>query len=235
MRGPTVYRGSMTHPWLAATLVGALATASAAQELTATYRDYTLGESLSSVVATSGERYSQPRTLHTRPVLVQTFEWRAPFGDPSDREADAVRDMLFSFVDDRLYRIDVHYDRDRTRGLVVADLVESIAVIYGEALPPATRGQGGVLANGDVATVVARWALPGASLTLLQGVSGPEYALALVSTALAATAASGARESVRLDAVEAPRRAAESHRKNVADAKAATSEARARNKPAFRP
>lgn len=225
----------MTHQWLAAVIVGALATPSAGQELTAAYRDYTLGESLASVVATSGERYAEPRTLHTRPVLVQTFEWRAPFGDPADLDADPVRDMVFAFVDDQLYRIDVHYDRDRTRGLAAADLVEAIAHVYGAAIPPSTRIAGAVLGNGDAATVVARWRLPGATLTLLQGVSAPEFTLVLRATVLGAAAEAGVRESDRLDAVEAPRRAADAHRKNVESAKTATIDARARNKPAFRP
>lgn len=226
----------MTYPWLAATtIVVALAAASAEQELTATYRGYTLGESLSSVVATSGERYSEPRTLHTRPVLMQTFAWRAPFGDPDDRDADPVRDMMFAFVNDQLYRIDVHYDRDRTRGLVAADLVDSIAHVYGAPRLPQPRAAGMVLANGDAAALVSQWRLPGATLTLLQGASAPEFALVLRSTALGAAAEAGARESARLDAVEAPRREADAHRKNVEKAKNASSEARARNKPAFRP
>lgn len=223
----------MTHLWLTAVVVGALATASAAQIPSARYRDYTLGESLASVVATSGERDAQPRTLHTRPSLVQTFEWRAPFADPDDHAADPVRDMLFSFVDDQLYRIGVHYDRDRTRGLTAGDLVASIEHVYGAALPNATVTRA-PRASGDAA-VVARWRLPGATLTLLQGVSAPEFSLVLISTVLAAKAETGARESVRLDAVEAPRRAADAHRKHIELAKTASTEARARNKPAFRP
>lgn len=225
----------MTHYWLALAIAGALATASAAQDPPATYRDYSLGESLSSVIATSGARHTQPRTLHTRPALVQTFEWRAPYGDPNDRDADPVRGLVFSFVDDQLYRIDVQYDRDRTRGLMAADLVDSIGQVYGTPRPLPSGTSGAVLSNGDAATVVARWQLAGATLTLLQGVSAPEFSLVLRSAALGATADAGVRASARLDALEAPRRAADAIRKSAESAKSETSEARARNKPAFRP
>lgn len=218
----------------AAGAVSLMATASAAQVPTSQYRDYTLGDTLAAVAATSGDRHSEPRTVHARPLLLQTFEWRARYGDPSDPAADPVRDMVFFFADDALYRIDVHYDRDRTKGLSGADLVASISNIYGPPVPLG-RTDHTLAATTGYGTILSQWRWPDATLTLIEDASAPEFSLVLRSPALEARADRSAREAMRLDDAEAPRRAIEARRKSLEDAKTESNQARARNKPAFRP
>ena len=43
------------------------------------YRVYVLESSLESVVAVSGARAADTKTLHERPARIQQLEWRAPY------------------------------------------------------------------------------------------------------------------------------------------------------------
>jgi hypothetical protein len=43
------------------------------------YRVYVLESSLDSVVAASGARAADAKTLHVRPATIQDLEWRAPY------------------------------------------------------------------------------------------------------------------------------------------------------------
>ena len=45
------------------------------------YRAYALERSLESVVAASGARTADAKTLHERPATIQQLEWRAPYVD----------------------------------------------------------------------------------------------------------------------------------------------------------
>ena len=49
-----------------------------AQELSR-YRGYVLESTLESVVATSGARETEVKTVHERPAKIQEMEWRAPY------------------------------------------------------------------------------------------------------------------------------------------------------------
>ena len=64
-----------------------------AQELTR-YRDYALGSSLASVVAVSGARATDVRTLHERPAMIQELAWRAPYVRTGAALADPKRRCL---------------------------------------------------------------------------------------------------------------------------------------------
>jgi hypothetical protein len=80
------------------------------------YRAYVLESSLDSVVAASGARAADAKTLHERPATIQELEWRAPYVDSRNMLADPVREISFTFYNDALYQVIVHYDRDRTDG-----------------------------------------------------------------------------------------------------------------------
>ena len=55
------------------------------------YRAYVLESSLESVLAASGARAPEAKTLHERPAKIQELEWRAPYGTTRDDVADPVR------------------------------------------------------------------------------------------------------------------------------------------------
>ena len=200
------------------------------------YRAYVLESSLESVIATRGARAADAKTLHERPATVQELEWRAPYVDSRNTQADPVREITFMFYNDALYQVTVKYDRDRTEGLTNTDIVESLSTAYGAPLLPSGRTRTSPPVEGFPDSIlVARWENADSLLTLIRGSYTPEFQLILVSKSLNARARTAIREAVRLDAVEAPRREAAQRKKEAGDASAARDKTRIANKAAFRP
>jgi hypothetical protein len=200
------------------------------------YRAYVLESSLDSVIAASGARAADAKTLHERPATIQTLEWRAPYVDSRNTQADPVRNVTFTFYNDALYQVTVNYDRDRTEGLTNSDIVASLSTAYGAPLLPSARTRTSPPVEGFAdSIVVARWENAGSLLTLVRGSYTPEFQLILVSKSLSARARTAVREAVRLDAIEAPRREAEQRKKEAGDANAARDKTRITNRAAFRP
>lgn len=197
------------------------------------YRAYVLESSLASVIAASGARATDVRTLHERPARIQELAWRASYLRSGGELTDPVRGAMFAFYDDALYQVVVSYDRDRTDGLTDSDIIESLATVYGEPeLRPAKNRLPAALPD---TVVLARWDGPASSLSLLRHGYSAEFQLVLVANALSLRARDAIREAGRLDAIDAPRRALEQQKREVADAKAARDKNRTTNKAAFRP
>jgi hypothetical protein len=200
------------------------------------YRAYALESSLDSVIAASGARVGDAKSLHERPARIQELEWRAPYGSSGSELADPVRTIVFTFYNDALYQVVVSYDRDRTEGLTNKDIIESLSAAYGVPLvrSAGTRTTRPAAALPDT-IVLAQWENAASSLTLVRGAYTPDFQLILNSKPLSTTARSAIREAVRLDGLEAPRRELEQRKKEVTDASAARDKTRTTNKAAFRP
>jgi hypothetical protein len=63
------------------------------------YRDFSLGASLDAIVAASGARSEDVRTLHAWPANIQELEWRSLYGRPPSSVADPVRQVVFTFYE----------------------------------------------------------------------------------------------------------------------------------------
>ena len=218
---------------LAVCALAAAATAHS-QDLTR-YRDFALESSVASVRAAAGPRVSEVRTLHERPARIQELEWRAPYATEAGQQADPVRDIVFSFTDDRLYQIAVRYDRDRTAGLTSGDLIASLSSAYGAPTGAAARRKGIAPDLLRDSLVLAAWENPAASVVLLRDRFSPDIRLLLTAPPLAQGAATAIKEAVRLESLDAPRLERERRRQELAEARAAEAAARTANKEAFRP
>jgi hypothetical protein len=200
------------------------------------YRAYVLESSLDSVVAASGARAVDAKTLHERPAAIQQLDWRAPYADSRNTLADPVREISFTFYNDALYQVVVTYDRDRTEGLTNSDIVESLSASYGVPTLASAKTRTSPPAEAFPDSIVlARWENAESLLTLLRGSHTPEFQLILVSKPVSARARNAVREAIRLDVIEAPRREAEQRKKEAGDASAARDKTRIINKAAFRP
>ena len=209
--------------------------AASAQDMSR-YRTYALASSLESIVESSGVRGDAAKTIHSRPAKIQELEWRAPYVSSSAVLVDPVRAIAFSFVDDELFQIVVSYDRERTEGLTNSDIIALLTSSSGAPLSKSAKASGVRPAAAPVDTVVvAQWDTPGEMLTLVRGAYSPDYRLILISKALGTRAHTAAREAVRLDAAEAPRREADERKRLEAEAAAAREKTRTTNKGAFRP
>lgn len=200
------------------------------------YRAYALGSTLRAVAAESSASVADATTLHERPARIQELRWRTPYFGGGTAPADPVREIVFTFYDDALYRIVVTYDRDRTEGLTNGDLIDSVSAEYGtparaSTTVPASTPDGAVLDG----IVLARWGTTESTVTLVRGAYAAEFQLVVESTALSARARHAVAEAGRLDAIAAPRLEAERRAQVTSEADAARVKARARNKAAFRP
>lgn len=201
------------------------------------YRGYALESSVASIVKVSGARDYETRTLHERPAKIQEVVWRAPYAPTGGAPADPVRDIRFSFYDNKLYRIVVTYDRDRTEGLTHDDVIESLSRTYGVPLLSSSGTARGPVPTDVPAAdaILAQWEDATALLTLTKGTYPPHYQLVLISKALEARAGAAIKEAVQLDKQEAPQRELDRREKNITDARVASQKARVVNKAAFRP
>ncbi len=197
------------------------------------YRGFTLGSSLATVMAKTGDSVGQPRTIHSRPALLQEFWWNPTAPIRLAEGADPVRQIVFHFVDDRLYKILVEYDRGRTEGLTKADLIGALGVTYGAraALPPAARSSYSL----DNAVTIARWQDVDATVDLRHYEYGGGYGLVVTSPALERTALAGTRAALAMDAREAPLKEAALLKERDVRERDAASKRRSTNKDAFKP
>jgi hypothetical protein len=218
----------------AAGLIFGMGTASA-QDLSR-YRAYVLESSLGAVLASSGARPTDTKTLHERPAVIQELQWRAPYLGSRDTQADPVRSITFSFYNDALYQVTVSYDRSRTEGLTDLDIIESISATYGM---PVLATTGALTAPVEMIRadniLLAQWEHPDTLVSLLRSSYVPEFQLIVSSKRLVTLARSAIAESVRLDGVEAPARAAAQRKREADDASASRNKTRSTNKGAFRP
>jgi hypothetical protein len=199
------------------------------------YRAYALESSPTSIVKASGAREADLKTLHDRPARIQELEWRAPYVSAGPAAADPVRNILFTFYDDQLYRIVVTYEGDRMEGLTNRDVIESISAAYDMMPMHARAADSPLLETAADTTVVARWDDGASVLSLVRRGYSREFQLVLISKQLSGRARSAMKEAIRLDAREAPKRELDQRKKEAADALASRDKARAANKAAFKP
>ena len=202
----------------------------------ARYRAYALESSVASVVAASGARAADAKTLHARPATIQELQWRAPYVTSTDTLADPVREIAFTFYNDALYQVVVNYDRARTEGLTDKDILDALTATYGAPASPTAKTRTTPPADAfSDSIVLARWETAESLVTLVRGSYPPEFQLILMSKSLGTLAQSAIREAVRLDTLDAPRRESELRKKEAGDANAARDKTRTTNKEAFRP
>jgi hypothetical protein len=199
------------------------------------YRGYALESSLASIVETSGAREADLKTLHVRPSRIQELEWRAPSVEAGSAPPDPVRSVLFSFYDDKLYRVVVTYNPDRMEGLTNGDLLDSLSAAYGALPMQAREGDSARVDLPANTTVVARWDDGSSMLTLVRGGYSREFTLVLISKRLSALAWSVTRETLRPDANETPPRELDGSLNALGEARVTREKARAVNKAAFKP
>jgi hypothetical protein len=207
------------------------------------HRDMRLGSNVLAVAGAHDLLSKDAKTIHERPALIQSLEWRSKRFLSASVAAgdDALNDITFSFYNDQLFRIVANYDRKRTEGLTDADLIEAMTTTYGapQSLPPVrtTRTSHQSLQNGntDEGQVIARWEDADSTVTLLRTRYPAEVSLVVLSKRLTALAQSAELEAARLDRLEAPRREAARLQQEADEVRVSAAKARPANKAIFKP
>jgi hypothetical protein len=224
--------------WLAIGVVGVLfATTTPARAQSPThYRDYELGSSVASISALVGMKVSDARIIHERPAVIQDLEWRRPLAFSDVATKDPVEQIVFSFYNDRLFKLVIEYDRHRTEGMTDADMVEAISVLYGarSQLPP-KNGRAISLLVTDPGTRIAGWGDADYSAVLYRSSYAAGFRMIVTGTQLDSLARVADAQAVKLEERDAPKLAIAKQKKEDADLLAAQAKARVINKTAFRP
>jgi hypothetical protein len=228
-------RGLIGVGVLGVVLFGAVATA---QDLSR-YREFELGSSVAAVSALTGVAGSELKATHQRPAVIQELTWRPRYGvrRPAAPDTESVDRLVFDFYDDRLFRVTVDYDRKQTEGLIDADMIEAISLIYGPPVTPVTsrRRQPPAL-DDDVTITIGEWSAAGNSVKLHRLSSyATSFRLVITAEPIAALARTAAARAVVLDAREAPQREAAREKKEADERRVADEKARLTNKATFRP
>ncbi len=201
------------------------------------YRDAQLGTSIKAVTSAIGVEHPVTTVVHSRPALMQDVDW-APRGQLGVMmPVDPVRRVVFSFIDDQLFRVAVSYDRSRIEGLTDEDLVEALTTLYGPAMasPGRTLQPSESPDRGEDHTVVARWDNLESSVVLLRGTYLAPVSLVVLDKRLAGQARTAATEGSRLELMEAPQRAIDDRLRAEDATRKAQEKVRPVNKAAFKP
>jgi hypothetical protein len=227
-------------PTLTVGLVVLLLAAPARSQDHARYRDYRLGNDVTSVAALAKVPAAGAKTVHQRPSLIQVLEWRQPFvmSGSTMPQNDPVQRIVFSFYDDQLFRMVISYDRRRTTGLTNADMIEALSATYGAALllTSATNLPAPAAPSyTELGAPLAQWGDLDYLVGLYRSSFASEFSVVVASPRLEALAQTSSAEATRLDEREAPQHEAERQQKEADETRALQEKARAANKATFTP
>ena len=201
------------------------------------YREFTIRASTADVIARTGAADRDVKTLHERPALLQELSWRPRYAigrNFSDRESVAT--IVFSFIDNQLFRMAIDYERSRTEGLTKEDMINSLSAVYGpRSTRPAPTASRPAFESLDTPTVIATWRQGDATLTLNQSPYSGTFSLIITSIALEALARKAQATAVTMDAREAPAREAARAKEQADAARAGAEKTRTTNKDTFKP
>ena len=213
-------------------------TASSAQDL-GRYREFELGSDVAVVSTVTSTAASDLKVIHHRPAVIQELTWRPRYGArrAASPDTESVEQVVFGFHDGRLFRVTVDYDREQTKGLIDADMVEAISAVYGPQVKPSvSRRQQAPPVYDDPGTPIAQWGNADNSVMLYRLSSyATSFRLIVTAEPIAALARTAAARALVLDAREAPQRETAREKKEAEDRGAAEEKARSTNKATFRP
>jgi hypothetical protein len=201
------------------------------------YREFTIGASTGDVIARTGAAERDMKTLYERPSLLQELSWRPRYASGrNSADRDSVAAIVFSFIDNQLFRMAIDYDRSRTEGLTKEDMITSLSATYGpRSTRPAAIAPRPAFDSLDTPTVFATWRQGDVMLTLNQSRYGGGFSLVIISVPLEALARKAQATAVTMDAREAPAREAARAKEQADAARAAAEKTRTTNRDTFKP
>ena len=218
----------------AACLLLAVSTVSSAE--LSRYREFELGASVATVTAVT-QNAARVKTVHSRPALLQQLEWRPRYmaGAPQP-DRDSIGEVVFSFVDDQLFKMSIAYAQDRTSGLTDEDMVGSLTTVYGAPSSPSPRTPTSSRAVAlDAPKVIAEWRSADTTVVLQRKSYSESFFLVITSLPLDIIARKAETTAVAMDQREAPAREAALLKQRADEEKVAAERTRSTNKKVFQP
>src|SRR5712664_3982422 len=194
------------------------------------YRNFSLGTNLPTVLKHTNQRLVDVKATHDGSLLFQELTWRPANGMGVVSRSESVDELVFSFYKGELYKMVVTYERASTEGLTADDMVKSISAKYGTEtsieLEIDSAGQYELRQK-----PVASWEDSQYSFNLVRSSFSNAFQLVIYSKRVTAEVDAALAQVMKVDELEAPRKAIERQNKE-ADA---TELARQKNQKSFRP
>ena len=209
--------------------------AASAQSPLSRHRDLTLGDTVQVVAERLKVARQDVTILHARPELVEELTWRPNrYASGPTATPDSVADVVMTFHADRLARMVVIYERERTQGLTDTDLVEALTEVYGLASLASTPTQPARDPSSERRTL-GRWEDADTVVALWREVYPNRVGLTITSITADRALQAAIADGERLYLSEAPKRDLD-RRAAEAEAVAARDEQlRLQNKKKFKP
>ena len=199
------------------------------------YREFELGSSVATVTAVTLSAERDLKTVHSRPALLQEMTWQPRYmTGPPVADRNSIGEIVFSFVDDRLFKMTVVYERARTTGLTNADMIAALTELYGAPTGPAAQPRAAADAV-DAAVRDCRVAAGGHAHGLRRGRYNESFSLVITSVSLDAVARKAQASALVIDLREAPAREAALLKKRADQQRQAEEVTRTANKKVFTP
>jgi hypothetical protein len=199
------------------------------------YREFDLGISVATVRAVTQSAERDLKTLHSRPALLQEIAWQPRYmAGPQVADRSSINEIVFSFVDDQLFRMTVTYDRSKTTGLTNADMIAALTDVYGAPVASAARSRESAEVV-DAAAILAEWRQADVHMALRRSQYSDLFSLVITSMSLEPIARKARSTAIVLDAREAPAREAALAKKRADDERQAEETTRTANKKVFKP
>jgi hypothetical protein len=179
-----------------------------AQEL-GKYRNISLGTSLAKVLKQTEQKQADVKTLHQTPALLQEVTWWPPLLPGSAYQADSVRQVLFSFYNGELYKMNVSYERSAVEGMTPEDMVKSISRKYGA--PTQTFTDPSSAANGQPEAekkLIARWEDAQNSFDLVRSSYTEGFGLVIYCKSVDANAEVALSQALKVEEEQGPQKEA---------------------------
>ena len=178
------------------------------------YREFSFGMSLAEVLKVTDRNLSEIKTKIQRPGLIQELNWWPPSAPTGAYQADSAQQIVLSFYNGELYKIQVTYEPSAVKGLTSEDMVQSISARYGAATTTLKR-QGTAADEPYGQQAIAAWEDSEYSVKLIHSAFSGSYGLTLFSKQANAKAETDGVEATKLEAMERPQKDADDRKKEA--------------------
>jgi hypothetical protein len=169
------------------------------------YRDFSLGMALGPLLKQVDAKPEDARVIHPSPRLIQELTWWPMRSYQSPAPSQPLDDVVFSFLDGRLYKIAATYDDSATRGLTDEDMIQTFSGKYGLATRPDAGATPASLSYGNAEIPLAHWEDAQYSVTLSRSAYGRAFDLLIFSKPVKDEADAAAAEAVKQEHENAPK------------------------------
>ena len=194
------------------------------------YRSFSLGTSLPTVLRNAGQKMADVKVIQSRPALIQEVTWWPP-NSSGTRQADAVREIVFSLYNGELYKMSIAYERSSTKGLTAPDMENVLTSKFGPVRNVALAIDSPNERYDLSAKIIASWEDPQYSIDLVRSGFTDDFGLVIYSKRVNADAELAIAEAIKTEEQERPKREAERQKRESDDLEAA----RQKNRKIFHP